>query len=271
MNPYAIHAKYPCTIPGCDRPRLTQHPHCRVHGLRLARYGTAGKSTANGNSQGKPTVTLSGTQRRPYIFSTLAILRKRIKAKDAHLIQLLHELTGLFKCRIERLRLHDWISYKPQQKAHAILWNIWNRWPHDQDAALFVVGTVIGTLYALKLYPGLEKGHTFTTFQLMRAISSLMRPDVIHSPAIENGRGGMVTPKPVKARPRPTGRYVVGHLIHLIVSPIQFYVQEAGKDFEFAVLKHLLEHHDTKHQRAIQYTRRQLTNYNNKKKKKAGQ
>lgn len=195
---------------------------------------------------------LTVKQRTPYLFSTLSVLRRRIagrtypapRPKDAALIQLICDINALLKWRIEHLPLNGWKSYKPLKKCYALLTAIHRRFPKDDHAALVIIATVIGTALALKIEPGVEQGDTYRAFQQMVALGSIMRPEVIKA------HNGLILSK---ARPRPTGRYLVGYLHHLIVTPIMYYAtKEAGPELEQAILRHMLRY-PSKKQRAIRF------------------
>jgi hypothetical protein len=238
----------PCQVRGCPRPRHPDDTRCQAHVQRFIKKGTE-KGTG-----------LSGPQRSSYVHSVLSVMRRRIRGRrwrhpiqrDAALIQLLYDLTCLLRHRIERTAsVHDWAKYKPRKKAEAMLWHLYSkRWPNGEDCARVIVATVIGTLYALRLEPNIERGQVYQSFQIMRALAALMRPERIVSTSERNGVTHTLVLK--ESRPRPTGRYVVGHLHHLIVTPCLFYLREVGQEFETQVLQHMLQH--PKPQRAIRIT-----------------
>ena len=140
------------------------------------------------------------------------------------------------------MSLHDYARAKPIRKAHAILHAIHKR--YEDHAAKVIIATVVGTLLALKLEPDLpERGEVYGSFQILRALSALLRPEIIKS-------GRLVLRR---SRPYPAGGLVTGHLEHLVGSPIRYFLREVGQDFEREVLAHMLAHPGRK-QRAIVIT-----------------
>lgn len=278
----------PCQVRGCQRPRHAPHTRCQVHHDRWIEHGTTEKSTGNGKAD---KIGLSPIQRKPWVRSALAILKRRVRGRkfadrhlgyqkpamprDAALIQLLHDITALLKFRIDRhLRLADWRHLKPAKKAEALLLSVHKRWPDGDTAALVLVSTIIGTLLACRLEPGIERGETFASFAIMRAISgALVRAEVTtttseHAPV----RNGVVGPSIITThvdkgpKPRATGRYLVANLERLIVAPIRYYMErEAGADLERQVLQHMITHKSA--QRSIRLFNKSFTTNQTKKKK----
>ena len=225
----------PCEVRGCPKPRYHAYRHCQHHHDSIVKKGTEHGSA------------LTSRQRLPYIFSALAILKQRLlgrgrplghRCPDAHSV--VNDLHVLLKCRIQPASLHDFAKVKPLKKAHSILGAIFKRYPIEQDAAKVIIATVLGTLLCLKLEPGVERGETYQSFQILRALSSIIRPEIIQS-------GRLILKR---ARPRPTGRYVTGHLHHLVVTPILYFMREAGPALEQEILQHMLRY-PSKKQRAI--------------------
>lgn len=216
-----------CTVPGCERLCAPDHRNglCKWHIL-------------NTILQGAPrAVSIATTQRKPYTAAALALLHKKLKARDPVLFATLEELRVFLKCQCERLPLTGWPSYKPVRKAHAMLWNIQRR--YEEHAALVIMATIAGVMFCVKHEPGvLKENITYTSFQIMRALSSLMMSDGQQMVLPRKGGPGVWRPY----KPKPSGRLLVGHLERLVIQPARRLLTDLGPQFEADLLRRILTH-----------------------------
>jgi hypothetical protein len=206
----------PCTVRGCRRLRHMGQLHCQSH---------HNANDKKGNSQG---ISLARSCRRPYIRSCQAILKQLMRHHDAPATGLLHALTAIFRHRIDRtVTLAQWRLLKPKLKAQAVLLNIHQRYPIDDDAALVLASTVLGVILCCRVEPDVPRDEWFARFAIMRAVSTLIKPE------------GKPSPGWKRPRPFPTGRLIVGRLHDLLSPDIRFFLRESPH-FEATVLTHML-------------------------------
>ncbi len=206
----------PCTVRGCKRFRHMGELHCQAH------HNARNK---NGHPNG---ISLGTSCRNPYIRSCQALLKQLMRRHDPATTGLLHALTAILRHRIDRtVTLAQWRRLKPQAKAHAVLLNIHHRYPLEDDAALVLASTMLGVILCCRVEPDVDRSEWFCRFAIMRAVSSLIKPE------------GRPAPGWKRPRPYPTGRLIGGRLHDLLGPTIRFYLRESPH-FEHAVLTHML-------------------------------
>jgi len=232
----------PCTIKDCPHHQVVGSSDglCRGHNMQVLR-------------QGAPrAVPISSPQRKPYTAAALALLHKRVKARDPIVHEALEPLRVFLKCQVERLPLTGWPSYKPVRKAHAMLWNIQCR--YGEHSALVIMATIAGVMFCVRHEPGVLKDNSqYESFQIMRALSSLLMSD--GSQMVLPRKGGPGVWRPYK--PKPSGRLLVGHLERLAIQPARRLLTDLGTEFEADVLRRILTHNPARAVRIYKPTKKE--------------
>jgi hypothetical protein len=214
-----LHTPPPCRVYGCVRPSYPTRTQCHWHVQRSNRAGTA------------KGISLTPAQRKPYLSSSLSVLRSRslhARRRDPAVMGLLDALSGLLHHRLERQhQLNGWYALHPKQS-------------YGEHAALVVASNIVGVLVCLKTEPGVMQDPTYARFQVMRSLAHLLpRRKAI---CITTERNGIFNTLKMKAyRPHPTGKLIVGYLHAMVVDDVKRFLSE-NPQIEKAVLEHLLKH-----------------------------
>lgn len=215
MKPSTV-PKKPCQVSGCTNLQAGRHPQCPDHLQRVNVFGAA------------KVPPLSSPMRAPYVRAAQALLKKLVRHKDSRVMLHLNELHIRLKCQLERLPLVGYKALHPKQKASAVLWAIYLRF--EDDAALILTATLLGTFMTLKYEPGVSDDPTFGRYAAMRAINHLVKAQPT----------GLSWVKPY--RPRITGKWTLANLERLCIHDARALFNDLGDTFQRDALRYVLAH-----------------------------
>ena len=229
------HASMKCFIPGCRRPAQSAHLHlCHAH---RERGRLCGVPWAPG--------PLSISQRRPYIGASFAWLRQQVytgpprrrrkMVRTTSAPDILTELTAFLKtCPFMRINDTPRKYITADRKVRAILASIYRRWPDDNQAAMAILSTVIGTRLACDHEERTTHHPRFTRAMVAYAVLNLVRRD--------DGTARDPLTRKRLDRPHLRGKHLHAAFDRLLVRPFVRWVTDDNKQMEKDILVNVTQH-----------------------------